>query len=178
MIPPAQVGALVGQHQIGLGLIHFRGQIDPRPENPQNEGRNNVVTDVQPVSHANGHLHPIHQANIAIQGIHGHRHCPCQPEPGQQRFPGKALSRALGRRGHRLRGDGNDLNRGDGKRPNRVGNPFRYQAHRAFHRNGHRQPHRRQGPQKAGNELRHLFQEGPQQQQGQNHPTGGQALPE
>ena len=174
----------MAQHIGPVFLGHVRGQVDPGPEQPQQEGGGDAVAQILPVSQGDAGLHPPPDAPIAKRRIQHQRHSAYRPENGShsQRHLhgvgawGRDRGSILRQRRIDRRIDWGDLAWDDGSGGQgdvtgddlALGNQTQ-RAHRSI-RQHQPQPHQR--PQPEQQILGSLAQNQPQQQNGENQIAG------
>ena len=135
VIPPPQMGALMGQHIVGQLPVHVRGQIDAGLCDAQHKGRADVVAQVYIFAQTDGHLHLLQQPDIADQSVEQHHAHSNGPQQGQYRLPGEgggSRRSSLGRRGLGEGRGGNRREGAHGEHLGRRGNGLGHQAHPAL----------------------------------------------
>ena len=72
MVPPPEMGPLVGQHKGKPGFVHAGGYADARAENAENKGRVDLVAEEHALPEGRGGRRPPPEAQIAPKGIEEH----------------------------------------------------------------------------------------------------------
>ena len=171
----------MGQNRGGGGIVQGRGQVDFGPYYPQNEGGADMVAAVNSLPGRGTNAHPAAQAQVAHSSIHHHGGEAQSPQQGKQSHAAATgglggCGKGIGRKG----GQGRCRRLHGGQSRHHLpggGGSLGHHAHPAFQGEGEHQPQSHQAPQHTGIFPGHPLQQGPQGQQNQNHPPGGEAQP-
>ena len=185
VVPVAQMGPLVPQNVGPVLRFHVRGKVDSRPDDSQQEGAGNGITQVDILPQPKGGTHPAGQAEVTHQRVHQHPRHANQPDYRRHRQQNlHGVDAGYGDRGqifrnyriHRpVHGGNAAVNGGLWGQGDVHGHRvlFGDQAQGTLHRNGESQPQCNQRPQIHRQTFGHLPQKQPQSQHCQNQITRG-----
>ena len=188
VVAPADVSPLMGDHIGQIPFLQPVGQVDHRPQEPQDKGRIHPLALPDIFPEKGGSAHPAPQAQIADQGVEQQQDHPCQPEPGQDKGPDLGgVGTGRRRRGQGLRQNGVDgaVEGGDTAADlglsgvedlRRQGLGAGQEAQGALDGDRTEQPEGHQSPEEAEAPPGRPPEDRPQRQHHQHQPAGGEAL--